>query len=143
MKGGLADLVPHHFPWPNQVKVRVRKRKKHKRRLAYARSGLMCNFAGSKESEYWSFPLPPISPCVASLTSLVSSADVQDLKSKVGYRDFFANQISSLHATLACVCTKWLDSLDCSGTSDFCCGGQDSEKWAVAFKQKGNIKARF
>lgn len=48
----------------------------------------MCNFAGSKESEYWSFPLPPISPCVASLTSLVSSADVRDLKSKVGYRDF-------------------------------------------------------
>ncbi|KAL3988723.1 WAP, Kazal, immunoglobulin, Kunitz and NTR domain-containing protein [Sarotherodon galilaeus] len=71
----------------NEVKVRVRKRKKHKRRLAYARSGLMCNFAGSKESEYWSFPLPPISPCVASLTSLASSADVRDLKSQVEITD--------------------------------------------------------
>ncbi|CAI5640680.1 unnamed protein product [Oreochromis niloticus] len=71
----------------NEVKVRVRKRKKHKRRLAYARSGLMCNFAGSKEGEYWSFPLPPISPCVASLTSLASSADVRDLKSQVEITD--------------------------------------------------------
>uniref|UniRef100_I3KQL8 Myosin IXB n=1 Tax=Oreochromis niloticus TaxID=8128 RepID=I3KQL8_ORENI len=77
IKGGLTDLV----------KVRVRKRKKHKRRLAYARSGLMCNFAGSKEGEYWSFPLPPISPCVASLTSLASSADVRDLKSQVEVLD--------------------------------------------------------
>ncbi|XP_039458226.1 unconventional myosin-IXb isoform X3 [Oreochromis aureus] len=71
----------------NEVKVRVRKRKKHKRRLAYARSGLMCNFAGSKEGEYWSFPLPPISPCVASLTSLANSADVRDLKSQVEITD--------------------------------------------------------
>lgn len=47
----------------------------------------MCNFAGSKEGEYWSFPLPPISPCVASLTSLSSSADVQDLKSQVEVLD--------------------------------------------------------
>uniref|UniRef100_A0A3B4XCH9 Myosin IXb n=1 Tax=Seriola lalandi dorsalis TaxID=1841481 RepID=A0A3B4XCH9_SERLL len=55
--------------------VRLRKQPKRKRRLAYARSGLMINFGGSKESEYWSFPLPPISPHLASLKSSASSVD--------------------------------------------------------------------
>ncbi|CDQ72036.1 unnamed protein product [Oncorhynchus mykiss] len=44
------------------VRVRSRKRPNHKRRLAYARSGLMFNLKGSQESEFWSFPLPPMSP---------------------------------------------------------------------------------
>uniref|UniRef100_A0A673WF49 Myosin IXb n=1 Tax=Salmo trutta TaxID=8032 RepID=A0A673WF49_SALTR len=43
-------------------RVRSRKRPNHKRRLAYARSGLMFNLKGSQESEFWSFPLPPMSP---------------------------------------------------------------------------------
>lgn len=42
--------------------MRSRKRPNHKRRLAYARSGLMFNLKGSQESEFWSFPLPPMSP---------------------------------------------------------------------------------
>uniref|UniRef100_A0A8C7KXC9 Myosin IXb n=1 Tax=Oncorhynchus kisutch TaxID=8019 RepID=A0A8C7KXC9_ONCKI len=45
-----------------QVRVRSRKVPNHKRRLAYARSGLMFNLKGSQESEFWSFPLPPMSP---------------------------------------------------------------------------------
>nr|XP_046215523.1 unconventional myosin-IXb-like isoform X2 [Oncorhynchus gorbuscha] len=45
-----------------EVRVRSRKRPNHKRRLAYARSGLMFNLKGSQESEFWSFPLPPMSP---------------------------------------------------------------------------------
>uniref|UniRef100_A0A8D0AQ33 Myosin IXb n=1 Tax=Sander lucioperca TaxID=283035 RepID=A0A8D0AQ33_SANLU len=53
--------------------ARLHKLAKHKRRLAYARSGLMVNFGGSKESEYWSYPLPPISPNVSSLKSSASS----------------------------------------------------------------------
>ncbi|XP_023281158.1 unconventional myosin-IXb-like isoform X1 [Seriola lalandi dorsalis] len=64
-------------PSTNEVRVRLRKQPKRKRRLAYARSGLMINFGGSKESEYWSFPLPPISPHLASLKSSASSVDVR------------------------------------------------------------------
>jgi len=75
--------VPLHVSWPNQVRVRFRKQPKRKRRLAYARSGLMMNLGGSKESEYWSFPLPPISPHVASLKSSASSVDVRAVKSQV------------------------------------------------------------
>ncbi|XP_055740157.1 unconventional myosin-IXb-like [Salvelinus fontinalis] len=45
-----------------EVRVRSRKLPNHKRRLAYARSGLMFNLKGSQESEFWSFPLPPMSP---------------------------------------------------------------------------------
>lgn len=59
------------------------KNPKRKRRLAYARSGLMINFAGSKESEYWSFPLPPFSPRVSTLKTSASSVDVRALKSQV------------------------------------------------------------
>uniref|UniRef100_A0A665TPJ3 Myosin IXb n=1 Tax=Echeneis naucrates TaxID=173247 RepID=A0A665TPJ3_ECHNA len=72
-----SQSVPHQISWPNQVRVRLRKQPKRKRRLAYARSGLMINFGGSKESEYWSFPLPPISPHMASMKSSASSADVR------------------------------------------------------------------
>uniref|UniRef100_A0A671YXG7 Uncharacterized protein n=1 Tax=Sparus aurata TaxID=8175 RepID=A0A671YXG7_SPAAU len=57
----------------DDFQVRLRKHPKRKRRLAYGRSGLMLNFGGSKESEYWSFPLPPISPQVRSLKSSASS----------------------------------------------------------------------
>ncbi|XP_042353404.1 unconventional myosin-IXb [Plectropomus leopardus] len=70
-------------PSTNEVRVRLRKHPKRKRRLAYPRSGLMTNFGGSKESEYWSFPLPPISPHVPNMKSSVSSVDVRALKSQV------------------------------------------------------------
>ncbi|XP_056276289.1 unconventional myosin-IXb isoform X2 [Pseudoliparis swirei] len=73
-------------PSANEVRVRFRKQPKRKRRLAYARSGLMMNLGGSKESEYWSFPLPPISPHVASLKSSASSVDVRAVKSQVKMR---------------------------------------------------------
>lgn len=56
---------------------------RRKRRLAYGRSGLMLNFGGSKDSEYWSFPLPPISPQVHSLKSSASSVDVRACHSQV------------------------------------------------------------
>uniref|UniRef100_A0A3Q3XK94 Uncharacterized protein n=1 Tax=Mola mola TaxID=94237 RepID=A0A3Q3XK94_MOLML len=67
----------------DDFKVRYRKNPKRKRRLAYARSGLMIKFEESKESEYWSFPLPPISPHVPTLKSSASSVDVRALKSQV------------------------------------------------------------
>ncbi|XP_058504167.1 unconventional myosin-IXb isoform X3 [Solea solea] len=70
-------------PSANEVNVRFRKQPRRKRRLAYARSGLMLNFGGSKESEYWSFPLPPMSPHMPSLKSSASSVDVRALKSQV------------------------------------------------------------
>lgn len=63
--------------------MRYRKHPKRKRRLAYARSGLMINLGASKESEYWSFPLPPISPHVPIMKSSASSVDVRALKSQV------------------------------------------------------------
>ncbi|XP_077580397.1 unconventional myosin-IXb [Stigmatopora nigra] len=74
-----SDSSPH----PNEVRVRMRKSRKRKRRLAYARSGLMINFGGSKESEYWSFPLPPFSPRSSTLKTSASSVDVRALKSQV------------------------------------------------------------
>ncbi|XP_061694252.1 unconventional myosin-IXb isoform X2 [Syngnathoides biaculeatus] len=73
-------------PSASEVRVRLRKNPKRKRRLAYARSGLMINFGGSKESEYWSFPLPPLSPRASTLKSSASSADVRGLKSLVKRR---------------------------------------------------------
>ncbi|XP_034469732.1 unconventional myosin-IXb isoform X2 [Hippoglossus hippoglossus] len=60
-------------PSANEVRVRLRKQPKRKRRLAYARSGLMANFGGSKESEYWSFPLPPLSPHINTMKSSISA----------------------------------------------------------------------
>ncbi|KAG7456757.1 hypothetical protein MATL_G00239240 [Megalops atlanticus] len=56
---------PGPGPETNEVRVRLRKHSKHKRkrRLAYARSGLMFNKSAEMEDvEYWTFPLPPISP---------------------------------------------------------------------------------
>uniref|UniRef100_A0A672ZPJ9 Myosin IXb n=1 Tax=Sphaeramia orbicularis TaxID=375764 RepID=A0A672ZPJ9_9TELE len=67
---------------PTDESIRLRKQPRRKRRLAYARSGLMVNFATSKESEYWSFPLPPISPHMSTMKSSVSSVDVRALKSQ-------------------------------------------------------------
>ncbi|XP_029929747.1 unconventional myosin-IXb isoform X2 [Myripristis murdjan] len=64
-------------PSTNEVRVRLRKQPKRKRRLAYARSGLMLNFGGSKESEFWSFPLPPISPQGPRMKYSASSVDVR------------------------------------------------------------------
>ncbi|XP_031720850.1 unconventional myosin-IXb isoform X2 [Anarrhichthys ocellatus] len=69
-------------PSTNEVRVRFRKQPKRKRRLAYARSSLL-NFGISKESEYWSFPLPPISPHVANLRGAASSMDLRASKSQV------------------------------------------------------------
>ncbi|XP_078143628.1 unconventional myosin-IXb isoform X2 [Centroberyx gerrardi] len=73
-------------PSTNEDCVRLRERPKRKRRLAYARSGLMFNFGGSKESEFWSFPLPPISPKLPSLKSSASSVDIRALKSQVKFQ---------------------------------------------------------
>ncbi|KAM4551541.1 unconventional myosin-IXb isoform 2-T3 [Odontesthes bonariensis] len=70
-------------PSTTEVRVCVRKPNKRKRRLAYARSGLMINFGGSKESDYWSFPLPPISPAVPILKNSASSMDLRALQSQV------------------------------------------------------------
>ncbi|XP_036409648.1 unconventional myosin-IXb-like isoform X2 [Megalops cyprinoides] len=56
---------PGPGPETNEVRVRLRKHSKHKRkrRLACARSGLMFNKSAEMEDvEYWTFPLPPISP---------------------------------------------------------------------------------
>uniref|UniRef100_A0A8C7TT75 Myosin IXb n=1 Tax=Oncorhynchus mykiss TaxID=8022 RepID=A0A8C7TT75_ONCMY len=58
----IADVCSGRLGGIPQVRVRSRKRPNHKRRLAYARSGLMFNLKGSQESEFWSFPLPPMSP---------------------------------------------------------------------------------
>ncbi|PWA29990.1 hypothetical protein CCH79_00009606, partial [Gambusia affinis] len=63
----------------------LRRPKKHKRRLAYARSGLVHNFGGSKENEYWNFPLPPISPNVPTLTGSASVMDLWPLNSQVKF----------------------------------------------------------
>uniref|UniRef100_A0A3B4AN60 Uncharacterized protein n=1 Tax=Periophthalmus magnuspinnatus TaxID=409849 RepID=A0A3B4AN60_9GOBI len=57
--------------------VQLRKKPKRKRRLAYARSGLGINFGSSRESEFWTFPLPPMSPHVPNLKSSVSTMDVR------------------------------------------------------------------
>ncbi|KAM8850087.1 unconventional myosin-IXb isoform 3-T3 [Spinachia spinachia] len=70
-------------PSTKQVRVRFRKQPKRRRHLAHTRSGLMVNFGGSKESDYWSFPLPPTIPYVASMKSSASSSDVRAVKSKV------------------------------------------------------------
>ncbi|KAM9789418.1 unconventional myosin-IXb [Neosynchiropus ocellatus] len=69
-------------PSTKEVRVRFRKQPKRKRRFAYTRSGLVINFAGAKESEYWSFPLPPMSPQVPAMTSSTSSVDVRALQSQ-------------------------------------------------------------
>lgn len=88
LTGGFEHVVssqfePCPFLWPCQGRARLRKPKKHKRRLAYARSGLVYNFGGSKENEYWNFPLPPISPTVPTLTGSASVMDVWPLNSQV------------------------------------------------------------
>ncbi|KAM6948221.1 LOW QUALITY PROTEIN: unconventional myosin-IXb [Aplochiton taeniatus] len=68
----------------SEDKVRLRRRRKHKRRLAYARSGLMFDYSSSKESEYWSFPLPPMSP-LGSSVKRSSRVDGQPSVSQVKY----------------------------------------------------------
>ncbi|XP_070397713.1 unconventional myosin-IXb isoform X3 [Nothobranchius furzeri] len=69
-------------PSATEVRVRLRKQKKHKRHLACTRSRLMGNLGNSTESEYWSFPLPPVSPTVPGLKGSVSSTDVRTLTSQ-------------------------------------------------------------
>ncbi|XP_050989221.1 unconventional myosin-IXb isoform X2 [Labeo rohita] len=46
----------------NEVMVRNHKRLRHKRRLARPRSGLKLDQSDLSDTEYWSFPLPPITP---------------------------------------------------------------------------------
>ncbi|XP_048018158.1 unconventional myosin-IXb isoform X2 [Megalobrama amblycephala] len=46
----------------NEVMVHGRKRFRHKRRLARPRSGMKLDYSDLSDTEYWSFPLPPISP---------------------------------------------------------------------------------
>ncbi|KAM6918696.1 unconventional myosin-IXb-like [Xenentodon cancila] len=70
-------------PSTPEVRTHQRKLNKRRRRFAYARSGLVVNFGGSTENEYWSFPLPPISPAVPSLKSSASCTDVRALIAQV------------------------------------------------------------
>ncbi|XP_034065600.1 unconventional myosin-IXb isoform X1 [Gymnodraco acuticeps] len=70
-------------PSTKEVSVRLRKQPKRKRRLANARSVLMLNFGSSKESEYWSYPLPPMSPFLPTMKNAASSVDVWPSKTKV------------------------------------------------------------
>ncbi|RVE62098.1 hypothetical protein OJAV_G00177130 [Oryzias javanicus] len=70
-------------------RLRPRKQKKRKRRLAHARSGLMVNFGGSKESDYWSFPLPPISPAVPDMKSSAGCVDVRARVKRTDETDCF------------------------------------------------------
>ena len=63
-------------PGPNQGNVRQNKKPNRKRRLAYARSSVMFNLRRSRESEYWHFPLPPISPSSPRMKSSFSSVDI-------------------------------------------------------------------
>uniref|UniRef100_A0AAY4BDE4 Unconventional myosin-IXb n=1 Tax=Denticeps clupeoides TaxID=299321 RepID=A0AAY4BDE4_9TELE len=61
--GESSTVVPKCSPdsRPVQGTMRVHRVQKHRRRLAPARSGLMLKGEDGQE-EYWSFPLPPISP---------------------------------------------------------------------------------
>lgn len=129
LKQGLekvSQFVPHHISSPIQGRVRFRKQPKRKRRLAYARSGLMINFGGSKESEYWSFPLPPISPAVPGMKSSASSVDVRAFKSQV---EVLTEDTFGLTVSLLCMQAvheffpQMYSRLHCSGTSTFCCPG--------------------
>ncbi|XP_036411404.1 unconventional myosin-IXb [Megalops cyprinoides] len=53
---------PGVSPSNKEVRVRFRKRPKRKRRLAFARNRLAFKSAEMVDVEYWTFPLPPISP---------------------------------------------------------------------------------
>ncbi|KAK1879442.1 Unconventional myosin-IXb [Dissostichus eleginoides] len=74
-------------PSTKEVSVRLRKQPKRKRRLANARSVLMLNSGSSKESEYWSYPLPPMSPFLPTMKNSASSMDVWPSKTKVKISD--------------------------------------------------------
>uniref|UniRef100_A0A671LLM7 Unconventional myosin-IXb-like n=1 Tax=Sinocyclocheilus anshuiensis TaxID=1608454 RepID=A0A671LLM7_9TELE len=54
----------------NEVMVHNRKRFRHKRRLARPRSGLKWDHMDLSDTEYWSFPLPPISPSTPNQSSI-------------------------------------------------------------------------
>lgn len=97
----------------------------------------MINFGGSKESEYWSFPLPPISPHMPNLKSSASSVDVRALKSsvKVEKRCFDRPRLSS--ACRPCMCIPQIYwRLHCSGASYFCPSAQDYKEWALASEKQ-------
>lgn len=76
----------------------------------------MINFGGSKEGDYWSFPLPPISPAVADRKSSASCEDVRaQVKVLTGG---VAHRSPPLHPSLACVGPEraGLHHSHCSGT---------------------------
>ncbi|XP_058606755.1 unconventional myosin-IXb isoform X4 [Onychostoma macrolepis] len=54
----------------NEVMFHNRKRFRHKRRLAHPRSGLKWDHMELSDAEYWSFPLPPISPSTPNQSSI-------------------------------------------------------------------------
>uniref|UniRef100_A0A672QPA8 Unconventional myosin-IXb-like n=1 Tax=Sinocyclocheilus grahami TaxID=75366 RepID=A0A672QPA8_SINGR len=54
----------------NEVMVQNRKRFRQKRRLARPRSGLKWDHMDLSDTEYWSFPLPPISPSTPNQSSV-------------------------------------------------------------------------
>ncbi|CAL8279415.1 unnamed protein product [Lota lota] len=63
-------------PSSQEGSVCHRKKPIRKRRIAYARSGVMFNLRRSRESVYWNFPLPPISPQSPRMKSSVSCLDI-------------------------------------------------------------------
>ncbi|XP_062336638.1 unconventional myosin-IXb isoform X2 [Osmerus eperlanus] len=70
-------------PPASEARVRCYKRTKHKRRLAHARSGLITglhDYGRSMESAYWSFPLPPISPCVLKQADSLTHVELRPSK---------------------------------------------------------------
>lgn len=105
-RGRPPSLIAHHLSWPDQVRVRFRKQPKRKRRLAYARSGLIVNFGTTKDSEYWSFPLPPISPHVSAMKSSASSVDVRAFKSRVKVATYMLRKLWLSSACTTCMCTS-------------------------------------
>lgn len=64
----------------------------------------MVNFGTSKDSEYWSFPLPPISPHVSSMKSSASSMDVRALKSQVKVVTYILRKLWLSSACTTCTC---------------------------------------
>ncbi|XP_016405363.1 unconventional myosin-IXb-like isoform X2 [Sinocyclocheilus rhinocerous] len=54
----------------NEVMVHNRKHFRHKRRLARPRSGLKWDHMDLSDTDYWSFPLPPISPSTPNQSSV-------------------------------------------------------------------------
>ncbi|XP_062371539.1 si:zfos-588f8.1 isoform X5 [Sardina pilchardus] len=62
----VSNFVSPTGDGPGNRQGRVRHRKRRKRRLGFARSCLPVKSAEMEDVEYWSFPLPPVSPVQAT-----------------------------------------------------------------------------